>query len=102
MLVARNNRLLLRPGFGSRDSIEHDPGIRMMLWSWTRAKVKPNVFPGVARSALQTDRCRRFITALDHAIFASRISGDAIHHSVLAPVDVFLQLFKSCIMAIGH
>jgi hypothetical protein len=53
--AARRYRLLLRLGCSSRDPIEHDLGIWMILGPRPRAKVKPNILPGITRFALQSD-----------------------------------------------
>ena len=67
----------------------------MILWPGAWAKVKPDVLPGVTGFALQTDGRRGFVTALNHAIFASRVSGNAIDDSIFAPIDFLLQLFET-------
>src|SRR6202011_3497907 len=101
-LAARNNRLLLRLGRSGRDPVEHDLGIRNSLWPGTWDKVKPNVLQGITGSSLQTDGCRGFVTALNHAILASRIPRDTIDDTVLAPIDLLLQLLESPIMPVRH
>src|SRR5438132_2591491 len=102
MLATRNGSFMLRLGCGCRDPIKHDLGIRTILWSGARTKVKPDIFPGVTGLALQTYRCRGLVAALYHAIFTSRVLGDAINHTVFTPIYVLLKFLIGCVMTIGH
>jgi hypothetical protein len=102
VLAARNNRLLRWLVCASRNTIEHDLGIRMIPWPGTRAKVEPNVLPGITGFTLQTDCRRGFIAALDHAIFTSTIVRNATDDPVFVPIDFLLQLLKGPVVAVGN
>ena len=52
-----------------------------------RAEIKLDRFPGVAALRLQPQTRRRLVTAMHHAVFATRIARDAVHDAVFVPVD---------------
>src|SRR5256885_11818651 len=57
-----------------------------------RAEIEFNIFPSIAALRLEAERRRRFVAAMHHAIFATRIARDAIDHPVLFPFNFFEQL----------
>src|SRR5262245_60735713 len=74
----------------------------MILWPGAGAKVEPDVFQSITGFALQAYSCRGLVAALHHAILASRVPGNAIDHTVLAPIHVFLEFSVGRVVAVGH
>src|SRR5438132_272539 len=53
-----------------------------------RSEIKLDCFPSVAALRLQTETGRRFVAAMHHAIFTTRIARYAVNHAVLLPLDL--------------
>ena len=66
------------------------------------AKIVTHIFPGITRLSLQTETCGGFITAMDHAIFATNILGDSIHDAIVLPLHFFQKFGVTLVMTIGH
>src|SRR6266571_4921332 len=52
-----------------------------------RSEIKFDRLPSIAVLRLQTEARRRFISAMHHAVFATRIARDAVNHAVFLPLD---------------
>src|SRR5437870_5500491 len=67
-----------------------------------RTEIESNCFPRVPALRLQPQGCRRFITAVHHAILAAAITRHSVHDAVPLPLG-FLQQFRIArVMRIGH
>src|SRR5207249_1952302 len=67
-----------------------------------RSEIKLYRLPGIAGLRLQTETRGRLITAVHHAIFATRIARHAVNHSVFLPLHLLQQFGVARIMGVGH
>src|SRR3954451_16259020 len=66
---------------------------------WSRTEIESNRLPGIPRLGLQAKTGGRVITAVGHAVFATRIASDSIHHPVFIPIYILEQLGVAVEMA---
>src|SRR3954462_4820912 len=69
---------------------------------WLGAEVEFDRFPAVARLRLQTETRSRFVAAMHHAIFATRVARDAIDHAIFFPLRFLKQFRIARVMRVGH
>src|ERR1044071_7482758 len=62
-------------------------------------KIKPYRFPSVSAFCLQAEAGGWFITAVGHAILATRIACHAIDHAVFVPIHFLQHLGVSLVMS---
>src|SRR5438270_14099651 len=67
-----------------------------------RSIIKFDRLPGIAALRLQTETGGWFVAAVHHAVFATRITRDAVDHAVFFPLNFFEQLGVARIMRVGH
>src|SRR5260370_428122 len=71
---------------------------RFRFWS----EIKLDRLPSVAALRLQTEARRRFISAVHHAILATRIARHTIDYAVLLPLHLLQQFGVARIVRVGH
>src|SRR5438477_9476054 len=60
-------------------------------WFGPSTEIEFDRFPSIARLSLQAEAGSRLVTAMRHAILASRIAGNPIDDSILLPIDIGQQ-----------
>src|SRR5438874_7422412 len=65
-----------------------------------RTEVEFDRFPSVAALRLQSQRRRRFVAAMHHAILTAAIACNAIHHAVSVPLGLLEQLCIARVMPV--
>src|SRR2546430_4766416 len=67
-----------------------------------RAEIEFDGFPGIAALCLETQCRSRLIAAVHHAIFATTVACDSVHHPVSIPLGFFEQFCIAGVMRVGH
>src|SRR5688572_18985715 len=69
---------------------------------WFGAEVVAKVFPVVAALIVGAKRAARVVSAMDHAIFAARVTSYPVDHAIFVPIDLLQHLLVGAVMAVGH
>ncbi len=64
-------------------------------------QVVSDVFPRVAGLVIGAESAAGVIAAMDHAVFAARVAGDAVDHAVFGPVHLVQHFLVAGVVAIG-
>src|SRR5215471_8591697 len=67
-----------------------------------RPEVIFEILPVIAALKISSKRATGIITAMYHAVFASRISRDTVHHAIFAPIHLSQHLVVTRVMAVSH
>src|SRR5262249_19890788 len=84
------------------DAVESESFAAATGCFWFRPEIKLDRLPSVAAFRLQSERSGRFVAAMHHAIFTTRIARDAVDDAVFVPLNFFEQLGVARIMRVGH
>src|SRR5688500_3151348 len=71
-------------------------------WFGLGAEIEPDVFPSIPALGVEAETGGRFVPAMDHAILAAAVFGDAIEDAVLVPFHFFEQLRVTGVMRVRH
>src|SRR6266850_1799721 len=88
--------------FADRESVKSVYLAALIIGLRSSSEVVFDILPVIAALIIGAERATGVVSAMDHAVFAARIAGDAIDYAVFIPINFRQHLLIAGIMAIRH
>src|SRR5438128_5543018 len=84
------------------DAVKHDDFVAIALCFRSRTEVKFDVLPGITVLCLQPQGRSRLVAAMDHAVFTTAVTSDAVYDTISVPLHRLEQLGVAAVMGVRH
>src|SRR5438876_5779749 len=88
--------------FADRAAVKCHHSLAGIVWFRFGSEVVFDVLPIVPALVVGSKSAARIVTAVNHAVLAAGVAGDAIHDSIFGPVNFLQHLLVTTIMAVSH
>src|SRR5205823_1701743 len=88
--------------FANREAVERVDFLPAFITRRLGPEIVFEILPVVAALKVGAEGAAGVVAAVDHAVFATRIAGDAVDDAVFAPVHFLEHFVVAGIMTVGH
>src|SRR6266540_2363475 len=100
--AVRLSRLPREMPVAAADAVKHNrfapPAGRLRF----RPEIEPNRLPSIATLRLETKAGSGLVAAMHHAILATAVARDPVHHAISVPLGFLEQFRVARVMPVGH